>query len=187
MVFALARPGPQTIDRYRSERLAAEPPHPSTSTDHAGFGTLDHRYEIGTGQADFETARDGLRHWQAHLGADMEVHPSGAPLAEGETVALLTRRLGLWVLAACRVETVIDEPTTFGFTYATLPDHPETGFESFTISLVEGRVDFAIEAVSKPEALLSRLGAPVSRIIQRQITDGYGRSLQRHVEADRAP
>ena len=50
------------------------------------------------------------------------------------------RSAGGWEL-----ETVIDEPDTFGFTYATLPGHPERGHESFTIRQTPQGTRFEID------------------------------------------
>ena len=82
------------------------------------------------------------------------------------------------MLAACRIETVIDEPTVFGFTYATLPDHPECGFESFTVTLSADGVTFDIEAISKPDALIMHPG-PMNRGVEidTAVADDIDRSL----------
>ena len=82
---------------------------------------------IGTDPADFRIASEGLEVWAAHRGSGVEVFPVGAKLLAGSTVGIRTRQLGLWVVAACRVETVVDEPNRRGFVYSTLPDHPECG------------------------------------------------------------
>ena len=83
-------------------------------------------------------------------GSGVEVVPDDAALLPGTTVAILTRQLGLWVLAACRIESVIDEPRRFGFVYSTLPDHPECGYESFVVTNVDDEIVFTIDAVSRP-------------------------------------
>lgn len=98
-------------------------------------------------------------------------------LVVDQTVAIVTRQLGLWVLAACRVMSVIDEPSKFGFVYATLPDHPEEGYESFVVHETGGSVIFRIEAVSRPGVPLVRVGAPVTRILQRRASDAYLEAL----------
>jgi uncharacterized protein (UPF0548 family) len=100
-----------------------------------------------------------------------------APLVrpcEGLTV-LLTFRVGpLVVLAPCRVVSVIDEADAYGFTYGTLPGHPERGEESFTIRRdASGTVRFEIVAVSQPADLLARLGRPVARLVQRRVGRKY--------------
>jgi uncharacterized protein (UPF0548 family) len=96
---------------------------------------------------------------------------------------LVTRQLGLWVLAACRVTSVTDEADVFGFTYATLPNHPECGFESFTVRLAPDEVRFDIEATSKAGILLVRLGAPVTHNLQKRATDAYLDALARWTAA----
>lgn len=108
--------------------------------------------------------------------------PVDAPLEPGSTVAIVTRQLGLWVLAACRVESVTDEPSSFGFVYSTLPDHPERGYESFMVRhLGDGEVIFDIEAVSRPGIPLVRIGAPVTRMVQRRASHAYLAALRSYV------
>ncbi len=99
----------------------------------------------------------------------------------GETVAILTRQLGLWVLASCRVVSVIDEPAAFGFVYATLPDHPEEGYESFVVRHDEREADavvFTIEAVSRPGVPIVRIGAPITQLLQRRAAHAYLAALE---------
>lgn len=103
--------------------------------------------------------------------------PDDVVVVEGETVAIVTRQLGLWVLASCRIETVVDEPTGFGFTYATLPDHPECGYESFVVLQEEGTVRFHIEPLQARYPLV-RLGAPVTRLLQQRATNAYLDALE---------
>ena len=88
-------------------------------------------------------------------------------------VGLVTRQMGLWLLFACRVESVIDEPERHGFVYATLPGHPECGYESFVVAMNGDDVVFEIEAVSRPGIALVRLAAPVTRGIQERATRAY--------------
>lgn len=128
---------------------------------------------VGHGRAGFERARLGLQRWAAHRSSGVEVFPADAPVAPGSVVALVTRTLGLWLLFGCRVESVIDDPDRFGFVYATLPGHPECGYESFVVGLVGRDVLFEIEAVSRPGIALVRVGAPVTRVIQRRATEAY--------------
>lgn len=108
----------------------------------------------------------------------MDIFPLDAELAPESTVAIVTRQLGLWVLAACRIETVIDESTRFGFVYATLPGHPEQGYESFIVCNVDGKIIFQIDAVSRPGIPIIRLGAPVTRLLQRRASNAYLAALQ---------
>ncbi len=178
-MISLHRPTAAEITDYRDSRVGAEPtsvPSPSTPQ---GFRTERFSRHIGAGDADFQRARTGLHQWRAHRGSGVEVHPQTAEVAEGETVAIVTRQLGLWVLAACRVGSVTDEPDVVGFTYMTLPDHPECGYETFTVRRTHDEVRFDIEATSKAGVLLVQLATPVTRRLQRRATNRYLDALAR--------
>ena len=74
----------------------------------------------------------------------------------------------------CRVVDVVDVPDRFGFTYGTLPVHPEQGEESFTVVRHDdGSVVFEIAAASRPRHLLARACPPVARRLQRSATTRY--------------
>ena len=181
-MISLRRPNESQIETYRQQRLGSEPTHSSLLGADEGLRSDTYIRTIGTGSKAFGAARTGLTQWVAHRGAGVEIYPRNAQLVEGETVVLATQQLGLWVLAACRIESVVSESRSFGFTYATLPDHPERGFESFVVSQIGDRVDFEIRAVSVPATVLTRVGSPVSRKIQERITNGYIDAVERHVK-----
>ena len=92
-------------------------------------------------------------------------------------------RLGVGALALripCRVIDVIDELNRRGFSYATLPGHPESGAERFLLERDEtGAVRFTVAAVSKPATLLARAGGPLTRATQDAMTRRYLRALDR--------
>ena len=176
-MISLRRPSQAAIDRYRADRLGVEPTCALAASPPPGFHHERFSREVGSGPADLERARAGLRAWAAHRGSGVEVHPAEATVEVGETVALVMRQLGLWVLASCRVVEVVDEPDTFGFTYATLPDHPECGYESFTVRLEGEVVRFDVEATSRPGIPLVRLGSPFTRQLQRRASNAYLESL----------
>ena len=93
-----------------------------------------------------------------------------AAVVPGTVVAVLVRHLGFWSLNGCRVVYGIagDDSREFGFAYGTLTNHAEIGEEMFTVSLRPrtGEVSYLIRAVSRPRALLARLGYPVTRSLQ---------------------
>jgi uncharacterized protein (UPF0548 family) len=180
-VISLTRPSQEKVEKYRMARIGAAPTALPSSEPPAGFHHARFTRVIGSGSGDFELAKDGLERWVAHRRSGIEVFPPVVGLDEGSTVVLLTRQVGLWVLAACRVVSVIDEPTRFGFIYATLPDHPECGFESFVITTAGAEVTFDIEAVSRPGVALVRLVAPVGRALQRRASDAYLDAMQEWV------
>lgn len=127
---------------------------------------------------DFETASSAVRGWVVHRRAGLQVAASHRQAEPGAQVHL---RLGigpLSILAPCRVLWVIDEPDRAGFAYGTLPGHPESGIEQFTVTRTDtGVVRFHLDAVSKPAAWYARLGAPVSRVVQEVVTRRYLRAL----------
>jgi len=121
----------------------------------------------------WDQATASLTRWGAHRGAGVEVRPGLRP-TEGQTVALAINLGVVHVLAACRVTETIDTGDEFGFAYATLPVHPEEGEESFILKRsTDGPVRFIISALSKPRDPIARLGGPVSRLLQRRITERY--------------
>lgn len=144
----------------------------------AGFRHLD--YSATLARRDFDaTARD-LFDWRMHSGAGLQVQASDIPL-RSETVVLMRWGLGaLSLKIPCRVLEVIDEPARRGFTYGTLPGHPEAGEERFLLEhLNDGRILFTITALSRPASTLAKLGGPLSRAAQRFMTQRYLRALDR--------
>lgn len=101
-------------------------------------------------------------------------------IAEDQMVSTLAHVLGIWVLNVCRVVYVIDEDremVRFGFAYGTLPEHAEQGEERFLLewNRQDDRVWYDILAFSRPHHILSLLGYPYVRSLQKR----FGRdSLQ---------
>jgi uncharacterized protein (UPF0548 family) len=118
------------------------------------------------------TATAALRGWRAHRGAGVRVYPADPP-AEGRTVGLAVRLGPLYVLAGCRITRVVDCSDEYGFTYATLPGHPEQGEETFLLRRDDDTTRFVITVLSRPVDLLARLAWPVSRLAQRHVSNGY--------------
>jgi len=76
-----------------------------------------------------------------------------------------------WIDAPVRVIEVIDTSTAAGFTYGTLPGHPENGEERFLVRLdSDGTVRAEIRAFSRPGRWFSRVAGPAGRHIQRTTT-----------------
>ena len=109
------------------------------------------------------------------------VHPAGPPDI-GLVVAMAAPLPMGWIDVVCRVVAVVDEPDRFGFTYGTLPVHPEQGEESFTVTRSDdGSITFEIVAVSRPRQPLARAFAPVARRLQAAATKGYLQAMQSEV------
>ena len=182
-MISLRRPTASEIASFRDRRVESDPTSVPSVAAPPGFHREQFSRNIGAGDADFQRARAGLQQWRAHRGSGVEVHPDHAEVSVGETVAIMTRQLGLWVLAACRVSSVTDESDVFGFTYVTLPDHPECGYESFTVRRTPDEVRFDIEATSKAGILLVKVGTPVTRQLQKRATNRYLDALARWTAA----
>lgn len=73
-----------------------------------------------------------------------------------------------------RVVLTVDEPTATGFAYGTLAGHPESGEESFIVRVDhDERVRLDIVAFSRPAIWYSRVGGPVTRMVQRAVIGRY--------------
>lgn len=130
---------------------------------------------------DFDAAARDLFEWQMHSRAGLDVLASEVPLEAG-TVVLMRWGLGaLSIKIPCRVLDVVEESRRRGFTYGTLPGHPEAGEEQFVLDhLHDGRILLTITAYSRPASTLAKLGGPISRAAQRFMTQRYLQALDRN-------
>jgi len=177
MMVSLRRPSTETIREFLASQsklgftytavgaTASQPP--------AGF-TVDHtRIKLGDGEEVFTKAKAALGRWEQFRLGWVEAWSPETPIQTGEVVAVIARNLGIWWLNACRIVYVVDEEEPiqrYGFAYGTLPDHAETGEERFLVEWdrVSGEVWYDILAFSRPQHLLTWLGYPYVRRVQRQ-------------------
>jgi uncharacterized protein (UPF0548 family) len=146
----------------------AEPP--------TGFRVL-HQSAVLT-RRDFDGAARDLFTWRMQERAGLRVSASDIPLRRGSVVLMRWGPGRLSVPIPCRVLDVVDEPRRRGFTYGTLPGHPEAGEERFVLEqLADDRIRLTIRAVSRPASALARLGGPLSRAAQTLMTRRYLRAL----------
>ena len=138
-----------------------------------GYRLADERGVVGQGQADLDRLGDQLRGWQVHRGAGLTV--VGAPRADaGARVSCVVRLGPLVVAAPCQVTAVHDNADVRGFSYATLPGHPEQGEEAFVARLgPDGLVALQVRAIWRPAGLLTRLALPMTVVLQRRATVAY--------------
>jgi uncharacterized protein (UPF0548 family) len=141
----------------------------------AGYHHVQKSAVIGHGRNRFvEAAEAGMR-WGMLRGAGLRVESTTERAEVGSEVIV---RLGP-VRAPCRVVYVVDEPDRRGFAYGTLPGHAESGEELFLV-----RFDPATDAVyadvtafSRHATWWSRLGSPVTSLIQQIVTARYLKAL----------
>lgn len=143
----------------------------------SGYRRFSHT--IALSRLDYERAAAELLSWRVHRRAGLAVRSSDEVIRLGAVVEL---QLGLGAVSIrmpCRVIEVIDGPERRGFTYATLPGHPEVGVERFLLErLPDGTLHFTVTAVSAPASLPARLARPLTRAVQEAFTRRYLHGLE---------
>jgi uncharacterized protein (UPF0548 family) len=186
-VFFLRRPSPDTLDRLLGQAQGADLTYAEVGATKGTAWPRGYRHDLDEGllgdrPETFERSVAGLRHWQAHIGAGIEVLPRGATVAEYATGLLLIHAAGLWTVAPFRVVYVVEEPDTFRFAYGTLPGHPERGEASFAVTRDDDEEVFLrLASFSRPVDPVARLAKPLARRIQRRYTRGYLDALREAV------
>jgi uncharacterized protein (UPF0548 family) len=183
VVLRLTKPSGEDLTQWLANAKAADLSYPqvgatSDSSLPAGYRLDRYERQLGSDENAFERAADALLGWRAHTGAGVEVVPDDARVTLGATVLLLIRSAGLWAVAPCRVVYVVDEPDQFGFAYGTLPRHPEQGEVAMIVERHQfDGVVFRIVSFSRTVDPLARPGSPVTRRIQRRVTNRYVQAL----------
>jgi uncharacterized protein (UPF0548 family) len=139
------------------------------------YGHLNASAVIGHGRQRFEEAAASVMRWGMLRGAGVRVEATTEVAAVGSEVLV-----GLGPLRApCRVVYVVDEPDRCGFAYGTLPGHPETGEELFSVRYdpASETVFAEVTAFSRHGTWWSRLAGPVTSLAQRLISKRYLRAV----------
>ncbi len=189
-MVSLRRPSTETIRGFLESQsklgfsytavggTASQPP--------AGY-TVDHtRIKLGEGEKVFIKAKAALGRWEQFRLGWVEACSPKTPIETGEVLAVIARSVGLWWLNACRIIYVVDEDEPiqrYGFAYGTLPDHAETGEERFLIEWdrASGEVWYDILAFSRPRMLLTWLGYPYVRWVQRRFAKASAAAMLKSV------
>jgi len=177
MMVSLRRPSTETIREFLASQsklgFTYTAVGATASLPPAGY-TVDHtRIKLGEGEEVFTRAEAALRHWEQFRLGWVEAWSPKTTIETGDVVAVVARNVGLWWLNACRIVYVVDEEEPiqrYGFAYGTLPDHAETGEERFLVerNRASGEVWYDILAFSRPYLLLTRLGYPFVRRVQKR-------------------
>ncbi|MGY1720049.1 MULTISPECIES: DUF1990 family protein [unclassified Blastococcus] len=150
----------------------------------AGYHHAEHSAVVGTGPAAFERAAAAVLGWRAQRGAGLRIRASG-PAGVPGTVVVLTAglpRLGYDI--PCRVVWAATEGNERGFAYGTLPGHPESGEERFTVRLTDdGDVVYTIRVFFRLASPAARLAGPLSLALQRVATARYVSAIRRAVRS----
>lgn len=149
-----------------------------------GYASFSRARQLPAG-FDFDAGATAVLSWQIQSRAGFRVAASDLTVRPGSVVVL---GLGvgpsswqrLMLRAPCRVTAVVNEPDRRGFTYGTLPGHPEAGEESFVLERrSDGSAQFVITAFSRPATALTRLAGPLGTAVQRYVTSRYFDALLR--------
>jgi uncharacterized protein (UPF0548 family) len=185
-MFLVRRPSAADVERFIAESRDLPLSYGPTGlarSGRRGFQLDEQVSLIGRGEQALQRATAALSEWRHFDLGWLTLFPRTAPIVPRTVVAVLVRHLGFWSLNACRVLEQIGQPgdITFGFSYGTLINHAECGEEIFQVSL-EPRteaVSYSIRAVSRPRALLARLGYPVTRSFQARFRRDSAAAMKR--------
>jgi uncharacterized protein (UPF0548 family) len=173
----------QRLDEHQAARWRSAPL--TYSPDELAGGSVPHGYRrlestVALRRRDFRAAVDDLMSWRMHERAGLRVEATDIP-ARLDTVVLMYLGVGkLSLQIPCRVVTFIDQQRRQGFSYGTLPGHPEAGEESFVLEhRADGSIQLTVSAVSRPASLAARLGGPLTRAAQAVATRRYLTALDR--------
>lgn len=137
-----------------------------------GFVLHQYGIEVGEGDTVFEQACEVLADYGHYPPSFARVIRATPRLEEGQVFGTLATHFGFASLHPCRVIYLIgeNEPRRFGFALGTLPGHIEAGEERFVVSQAEpgGVVRYDVQAFSRHNGFLARLGGGVTALFQRR-------------------
>lgn len=168
------RPRQATLHRLAAAARLDEPTSPAgllRRATPAGYRRDEWSGPLPNG---FDAASDAIGTWAGHRAAGITLAEPAPAIAIGETIALALPVGPISVTATARIIDVIDEPDRYGFTYATLPHHPEDGEESFIVTRrPDGSAHYTITAVWRPGTYASRIAPWLTRYLQRRAIGRY--------------
>lgn len=204
-MFHLCKPSGEKLQRIRDAYRGARPSYPEVGQTRGelppGYKVDHHCIQLGTGRATFERAKQLLAEWRGfELGWLGPCWPRQT-IEEGALVGTLAHVFGLWAVNVCRIVYVeggmaeaevghsATETERFGFAYGTLPGHAERGEERFTVTWNRAGDDavwYDILAFSRPNLVLTRLGAPLVRRLQKRFALDSMQAMRRAIDGSTA-
>lgn len=177
-MFFLTKPSRERIQRFIDSRQKAPFNYAevgqSLGPTPAGYADNHRRIKLGYGETTFNKAVEALRSWKMFDLSWTSVCWPDAPIGVGTTVAVLARHFGFWSLHPARIVFLLDDNDgrmrRRGFAYGTLEGHGEQGEETFIIEWLhaDDSVWYDLRSFSRPGQLLTTLGNPVVRMLQRR-------------------
>jgi uncharacterized protein (UPF0548 family) len=189
-MFFITRPSDETIRQFIDDqgRLPFSYPEVGASRhgDPGGYPINHHRQRIGAGAEMFERATQALRSWGMYDLGWTKLYWPGTPIREGAVVAVRAHHLGFWSLNPCRIIYTLEENGAVerrGFGFGTLPAHSEQGEERFTVEWERksDEVWYEVFAFARPKHLLAKIGASMTRAVQRRFALESARAMVRAI------
>ena len=188
-MFQLTKPSRREINAFIAESLESDLSYRYNGATQievvpGGYVGDHNQIQLGTGPEDWEKAKQAIRKWKMFEMPWVEICWPETPIQIGSTVAILVSHFGFYSLNAARIVYVIDEPFRFGFAYGTLADHGESGEERFmaTMDRETSEVWYDLYAFSRPNHILSKLGYPLTRILQKRFAADSKAAMLRAME-----
>lgn len=171
----LGRPSKKHLSLLQAEAEQHDTTNPVGLLDRdipAGFTRKVWQLPIEHG--DFDRASAAITAWAGHRRAGINRIPEQPPIAVGQSLALAIPVGPISVSATARIIEVFDEQDRYGFTYSTLPHHPEDGEESFIVTRQPGgELEMVVTAVWRGAAVANHVLPPVTRFLQNQAIGRY--------------
>jgi uncharacterized protein (UPF0548 family) len=187
-MLSLRKPSAAWLQDFLAEQAKLDFTYPAVgataAVPPAGYVVDRTRIKLGEGAETFLVAKAALERWEHFRLGWVETWPPDTPIQTSQVVAVVARLFGLWCINACRIVYVVNEEgpvKRFGFAYGTLPEHAESGEERFTVEWHEKdhAVWYDIVAFSRPGQLLTRLGYPVVRRVQKRFARDSAAAMQK--------
>lgn len=177
-MFFLIKPSSKRIQRFIDSQRQASFNYAEVGASLGplppGYAVNHGRIRLGQGEAAFERAVEALRKWKMFDLGWVNVCWPDAPIEVGTTVAVLARHFGFWSLHPARIVCLIDEDDgrkwRARFAYGTLEAHGMQGEETFIVEWhrADDSVWYDLRSFSRPGELLTKLGNPIVRSLQRR-------------------
>ena len=152
---------------------------------------IDHnRVQLGAGRDAFESAKRAVRAWTMFAMPWVQLCWPAAEIRVGANVASVIRHFGFVSVNPCRIVYTLEETTEsgerYGFAYGTLREHEERGEERFTVELHarDESVWYDVLAFSRPGNLVTSIGKPVARSLQKRFVRDSKAAMVRAVASE---
>lgn len=192
-MFLIAKPQQKEIDKFLADRVSDDFSYPeigATRNDAPSGYVVDHnRLKLGSGKVDYGRAKTAVRQWKMFAFDWVKLCYDDTPIETGQTVAILVNHFGFYSLSSARIVYTIDESAEierYGFAYGTLREHAEIGEERFSVEFHHGsgEVWYDLYAFSKPASLLTQVGYPLGRYLQRSFAADSKKAMLDFVSND---